>query len=456
MIGKRKLTIIWKVTLWYTIFFCILAIIMTTFTYLVSDKIMEKSVKDHLIHMVDEAADEIEYEDGVLEVDDEIDFLDQGVYLSIYDRDNEMLLGLLPKNYNPKKSISSDGIKKIIITGADWYIYEKITHVSDYGTVLIRGMVESGNGGSQTISTRVLLFVSPIIILIAIIGGYRLTRRAFRPIHQMRRTVEQISSGKDLTKRIGLGKGEDELYKLAEQFDQMFERLDEAFEREKQFTSDVSHELRTPVSVILSQCEYAMEQKNNKETKEALESIYHQTSRMSNMIGQLLTLARSDGGRERLSLEEIFISELVEVIVEELREKAERKQIRIEMEVEEELVLYGDEMMLIRFFTNLISNAIHYGRRGGWIKVVLKREEDKIKGFVQDNGIGIAKEEQDKIFRRFYQVDSARTSKEESNSGLGLAMVRWIATAHQGEVTVESEEGIGSTFPFWFPIYPIK
>lgn len=207
-----------------------------------------------------------------------------------------------------------------------------------------------------------------------------------------------------------------------------------------------------PVSVILSQCEYAMEQENGPETTEALQSIHNQTERMSKMIGQLLLLSRSDQGFVKLNLEEVLISELVEVIAEDAREKAVKKNIRIFTDIEEDIVIIGDETMLVRFFVNLISNAICYGKQDGWVKITLHKEGQQVTGSVEDNGIGIAQEEQEKVWRRFYQVDSSRTSNEDGNLGLGLSMVSWIAKAHGGNIKLESRLGEGSIFRFSLPV----
>ena len=421
----RRISIIWKVTIWYTLFLCILAVMVVSVTFLVSGRIIERTAKTELIDLIEELADEIEYEDGVLEADEEIDFLKNGVYLTIYDEENHLLMGTVPDNYDYNQTYSEATIETIVISQTKWYVYETHKSIPGYGMIAVRGLVEASEGlVNQLISTRVLMILSPIIILIAVIGGYIMTKQAFRPVNQMRQTVERISSGKDLTRRVNLGEGTDEIYKLGKTFDQMFERLEDAFEREKQFSSDVSHELRTPVSVILSQCEYALEQQNGTETTEALQSIYRQTKRMSRMIGQLLLLSRSDQGMVKLTMEEVNLSELLDVIVEEEREKAKKKDIVIHSEIMKNIVIQGDETMLVRFFVNLISNAICYGKEGGMVIVVLQRDGQMVHGAVEDNGIGIAAEEQEKIWRRFYQVDSSRQAKEEGNLGLGLSMVQ--------------------------------
>lgn len=449
----HRLSIIWKITIWYTIFLCLLAFMIVAVTYHVSGRIVKNSSRNHLISVVEEATELIEYDDGVLEIDDEMDFLNHGVYLSVYNQDNDLLLGVLPKNFESTDLYLAETVETITIAQEEWYLYEKEKELEDFGVVTMRGMVALTTGlENQSVTTKVLIFMSPLIIIVATVGGYLITKRAFLPVNQMRKTVEQISSGKDLTKRLNLGDEKDELYKLAKTFDQMFERLEDAFEREKQFTSDVSHELRTTVSVILSHCEYALEQQNGAETQKALQNIYQRTIRMSNMIGQLLVLSRSDQGFVMIQAEEVSISELLEVIVEDARERAKEKNIMIYTDIAENLIVQGDETMLVRFFMNLISNAICYGKEGGFVRVSLSKEEDCIVGAIQDNGIGIAEEEQEKIWRRFYQVSSSRTSTKDGGVGLGLSMVQWIAKAHGGDISVESKLGEGATFRFWIPV----
>lgn len=453
---RKRISIIWKVTLWYTAFLCIMALIIVSVTYLVSERILSNSSKEMLINKVQEVSQEIEYEEGQLEIDEDVDFVEKGIYISIFNSNEKLIHGFLPREVGSTLSFVNQKLRKISLS-EDWYVYDMIQEVPGYGIVTIRGMMPtSTNVGRTHVNVLVLLILAPIIIIIAIVGGYILTKRAFNPVKQMSKTVEQITSGNDLSKRVNLGEGEDELYRLGRLFDQMFERLEDSFEREKQFTADVSHELRTPVSVILSQCEYAMEFDNRKETKEALDSIHLQTVRMSNLIGQLLLLARSDMDSNKIQLEWVNLSDLLEVIVEDARERAQKKNINVHAMIEEGIAIKGEETLLMRFFMNLIMNAINYGKESGNIEIALYRENrgtdnESLVGYVSDDGIGIAEENKEKIWRRFYQVDPSRTAKEEGSLGLGLAMVRWIANVHHAEVWGESELGVGSTFFFRFP-----
>lgn len=453
---SKRISIIWKVTLWYTAFLCIMALMIVLITYLVSEQILRNSSKEMLINQVQKVYQDIEYDEGQLEVDEDIDFIEKGIYISIFNSEGNLIHGYLPKGVDTTLPFVNQELRKISLS-EEWYVYDMIQEVPNYGQVSIRGMMPTTtNVGRTHVNIIVLLVLAPLIIVIAIVGGYILTKRAFKPVKQMSKTVEQITSGNDLSKRVKLGEGDDELYRLGRLFDQMFERLEDSFEREKQFTADVSHELRTPVSVILSQCEYAMEFDNGKETKEALESIHQQTVRMSNLIGQLLLLARSDLNSNKIQLEWVNLSDLLEVIVEDARERAQKKNINVHAMIEEGIAIKGDETLLMRFFMNLIMNAINYGKESGNIEIALFREnrgtdQERLAGYVSDDGIGIAEENKEKIWRRFYQVDPSRTVKEEGSLGLGLPMVKWIASVHQAEVWGESELGVGSTFFFRFP-----
>lgn len=418
---------------------------------------MRNSSKDMLIKQVRNVFDDIEYDEGRLEIEEEDIFIEKGIYISVYDKNQQFIQGVLPKDVDQTLSFMNDELRKISLS-EEWYVYDLTREISEYGQITVRGMtLTTSNMGPIHVNFRVLMVLAPLIIVIATVGGYILTKRAFKPVKQMSKTVEQITSGNDLSKRVNLGKGDDELYRLGRTFDQMFERLEDSFEREKQFTSDVSHELRTPVSVILSQCEYARELENSEETKEALDSIYQQTKRMSNLISQLLLLARDELDADKIQFEWVNLSDLLEVIVEDAREKAGLKNINVHAMIEEGIAIKGDETLLMRFFINLIMNAIHYGKENGHIEIALYKEnrgtdKERLVGYVSDDGIGIAEDDKEKIFRRFYQVDPSRTVKEDGNLGLGLSMVKWIASVHHGEVWVESELGVGSTFLYQFPM----
>ena len=242
-----------------------------------------------------------------------------------------------------------------------------------------------------------------------------------------------------------MGEGQDELHQLAAGFNGMFERLDQAFEMEKQFTSDASHELRTPVAVILAQCELMMgEEKSPKEYQHALNVIERQSRKMSKLIQDLLMYTRLELKTDKYKKEQVSLSEIAESVCEDMA-LIRRKGITLTRQVQEGITCSGNQMLLTRLLVNLISNAYRYGKENGHILVKLEKNTGEIRLSVEDDGIGIAPEEQERIFRRFYQTDSSRTGE---GTGLGLSMVRQIAEFHGGTVQVESVPGKGSIFTF--------
>ena len=164
------------------------------------------------------------------------------------------------------------------------------------------------------------------------------------------------------------------------------------------------------------------------------------------MISQLLLLSRADQGRQQVQKERLNLSELTQMAAEEQEILAEEKDIRILTDIQPDIYARADESLYIRMLDNLISNAVSYGRKGGYVKVLLCEEGNMVRGAVEDDGIGIPGESLEKIWERFYRVDASRTGQE--HSGLGLSMVKWIVQAHGGEITVESQEGKGSRFVF--------
>ena len=246
---------------------------------------------------------------------------------------------------------------------------------------------------------------------------------------------------------------------MAETFDQMFNRLQEAFDREAQFTSDVAHELRTPLSAIRMQSEYSLKYLNlNEESKDILKNILEKSKKMSSLISELLMLARMDKKNQKLNIKNENLNEIIQLVIEVESNYAKEKNIKIIYDEKNDIFADVDRDMLTRVFINLISNAITYGNENGTIKITLDKIENesentdlqnsKIKCKIIDDGIGISSEHINKIWNRFYQVDSSRSS---DNSGLGLSIVKWIIEEHKGTIMVESELGKGTIFTFYLP-----
>lgn len=469
----KRLTLRWKLTLLYTFFMMILTVVMLGILFSLSSNAILDSAHRQLKDQVWEAIEDLEWEDGELEIDSDFLELEEGVYISVYNADGKMIGGRVPNRFTHEEELT-EGLRKISLEEEEWYVLDAVSEIEQYGPVFVRGMVSvSKEESSLAVTLHLSVILFPLMVLLTAGLGYLFIGHALRPVAKITATACEIYEKGDLSKRIGIDKKEeisalgetaekkkmcmcknrlykDEIYKLGETFDLMLERLERSFEKEKQFTSDVSHELRTPVAVILSQCEDLLEDENlSGEEERAIQVIQRKAQNMADMISQLLFLARADQNRQVIRKECLNLSMLTEIAVEEQQEIADQKKICIETEIEEDIEGYADETMFIRLWMNLIGNAVKYGREGGWIRVGIKKMDEKVVGYVEDNGIGIEKEKLPHIWERFYQAD---TSRSEKGSGLGLAMAKWIVEAHGGTISAKSIYGKGTNFTFSFPV----
>lgn len=425
----------------------------------VSNQVIQKTIRDGLVNTVERNVDEIEfyanleelqatpdvnhflsYAGGFLKIDD--DFLDEvnEVYTALYQSSGDLLYGEDPVAGALAQLRFIDGqIQSVKINGLTYYVFDRELSRQGLEHLWLRGMVAETQG-SQQISdiSHLSLVVLPSLLLLALIGGYVIAGRMLRPVQKISDAAAKIESGGDLKERIQLGPGKDEVHQLADRFNEMFSRLDKAFETQRQFTSDASHELRTPAAVILAQCELSLEmERTPKEYEDALRVIQRQGKKMSKLIGNMLDFTRLEQQSEIYTREDVDLSKLVSDLCEDMALIGERG-IRLEHTEEAQLHFYGNRELLSRLLTNLISNAYRYGKENGHIWVHLKAEEGEIVLSVTDDGIGIPEAEQEKIFQRFYQVDSSRT---DAGIGLGLSMAREIARFHGGTLTVNSGDG---------------
>ena len=446
----KRLSITLRVTLLYTLFMVLLAGLSLGFLFHAGAQSARQATLDRMQTMAEDSGRYLEVKDGQLDIDRDLEAFDDGVYLSLYDTAGVPLYGFVPRDFDNSVVFADAALRTVESGGRQWYLYDEQIEVEDYGPVWVRS-IAAADALESTLGTlwRTALLVLPVFVVLAAVCGYLLTRRAFAPVRQITQTAREIGAGNDLSRRIDLTGRKDEIYTLAAEFDAMFARLEEAFDREKQFTDDASHELRTPTAVILSQSEYALENTDPQgETRTALESIHTQAARMASLLSQLLMLARADKSRQVVQRETVDLSELAAMVAETEAEQAAGQNITVETDLEPGVTVQGDETLLMRLLINLTENAIHYGRPGGYVKLTLRRREGEAVGTVEDDGIGIAAEDQEKIWQRFWQADPARSG---GGAGLGLSMVRWIAAAHGGRVTVQSEPGKGSVFTFWIP-----
>ena len=308
-----------------------------------------------------------------------------------------------------------------------------------------------------------LLLGSLLTLAAALGGGYWVASRAMAPVRTITRAAREIGET-GLDKRLQL-KSRDELGELAATFDEMLDRLQAAFDRQRQFTADASHELRTPLTIVGIETDQALSRRRSPEEYErAIKVIKSENEFMAHLVNDLLTLARMDAGQTRLRLEALDLSDLALDNTERLTSLARVKNVELILGELPETPILGDRQFLSQALANLIENAIKYaGGRGGHVRIETGSRESggKRSAWVEvaDDGPGIAAEHLPRLFDRFYRVDKARTREEEEEngdkqpdgSGLGLSIVHWIIHAHNGEIRVRSEPGAGTTFEIELP-----
>lgn len=293
---------------------------------------------------------------------------------------------------------------------------------------------------------RTYLFMfAPLLLVVAAGGGYWLSRRALAPVDALVRTARDIS-GINLDRRLPKLETGDELQRLSDTLNEMLDRIEKVFLRITQFTADASHELRTPISLIRTEAELALRRSRDEaEYQESLRAILLEAERTTSVVEQLLTLARSDSGRETLHMESVNLSQLMRATQESWRQVAEIRDLQFSAEIAPDICVVGDAMALRKLADLLLDNALKYTPSPGVVQLSLRKAGEYALLAVCDSGPGIAESEQAKIFERFYRVDKAR-SREQGGTGLGLAIAKWIVAQHRGTISVKSELGAGSTF----------
>ncbi len=292
---------------------------------------------------------------------------------------------------------------------------------------------------------RIILSLSIFaIMIISATGGVIILNKSLTPVKDISATISRISES-SLSARIRVNDVPKELQIIASSFNHTINRLESAFNLQRQFTADASHELRTPLAVIMSQSEVALRKERTKaEYKSALADVMESAEKMSATVQKLLTLTRLSAGTINLNPGTINISDIIRDSTRLVRPLSDQKGIHMEVQqLSEPSLVLGDRAALLELFTNLLDNAIKYNVPHGKILVSIRKEGEFIVSVIQDTGIGIPEGDLDKVFRRFYRVDQSR-SKKIDGSGLGLSICDGIVKLHHGRIEIKSALGKGT------------
>lgn len=349
---------------------------------------------------------------------------------------------------------TSYGFHKIGTDGADFwagYYASAIVENSEIiGVAVFSQSTQDVVSNINSIKQNYTIIYWVAVLAVAIIS-YFLTSHLSRPLEQLREGAMAITVG-DFKKRVQI-EGKDEIAELGKAFNTMTARLEDVDKQRSEFVSNASHELKTPLTSmkILTESILYQEQVPEEIYKDFLSDINGQIDRMTSLINDLLLMTRIESGDNGAKMEEAELGELVQNVVDTLGPIAEQKDILLTYTSRQPVCAKCFPRRLSQAIRNLVENAIKYTGEGGSVQVSLKKDAHFAYIAIADTGEGIAKEELDRIFERFYRVDKAR-ARETGGSGLGLYLVRSIAVMHGGRVDVESEKGKGSVFTLVLPL----
>jgi heavy metal sensor kinase len=441
-----------RLTAWYVAFFSVLFLLFSLFLYGVLARSLQLRLDQALTSEAEVTAgllaDELEEmhgDVGKASVEAVSEMQMQGTPVAIF-QGSRMLaasgpvpgpeLAALAKLTPSNAVISSHGARVAV------------HHMAPYA-ILAYGSLEPIAANLRLVR-ETLLFGTPLMLLLAGLGGYLLATHGIAPLRWMAEQARQIS-GSNLHRRLEIGNAAEELQLLAASFNELLSRLDQSFEGMRRFVADASHELRTPLSVIRGEADVALSQERSaSEYRESLAIVLDESRRLSRLVDDLLNLARADSGRVKLQVEEFYFNELVADCCRALEPLAAARRIRLECAGETDTPFRGDEQLLRRLVLNLLDNAIRYTPAGGTVAAAIEAEAHGVRLRISDTGPGIPADAASHIFERFYRVDRART-REDGGFGLGLSIVKWIAETHHGAVELDSRPEQGTTFTVTLP-----
>lgn len=339
----------------------------------------------------------------------------------------------------------------ITINGSLWRTHTSPI-VDSSGQVVGSIQVAQSLSTINTASKNLLLALigcSVFAITGAVFISHWSAKRMIRPIEDLTHAASRIAGTSDLSTRLTWNGPHDELGRLISVFNRMMERLQHLFTVQQGFIHDVSHELRTPLTGAIGHLD--LMRRYGADT-ESLEAMHSDMTRMSRLVNDLIMLARADYGGVTVAPTLLDSDTLVMDAMQALKPVAEGKGVRLKLEHLEPLRVFADPHHVRHLLLHVIGNAIKFTPEGGSVTIAVQRVDQMARIEVIDTGIGIAQEHLERIFDRFYQVDTSRTQDGTAGFGLGLSLARWIAEAHGGSVDVRSQVGVGTTFSIHLPI----
>ena len=440
----RLITLRWKMTVWYTLMALVLLLGFSAGLYFVARRSLEVALVNEMKLAQTQLIAQLENEDGEFEYENEVPVSSLVGYLFTNEKGETLLSSAKSPPTISLNPWDEGAVRHIILEGQRFLLMDSRLADEENFPVHVR-MTASLRDVDRTLQTirTVSYMIIPLMTAMAVFGGLVISRRSLRPIRSIITSARVITAG-GLSQRIPQTAVKDEVGELITTVNQMLSSLEAAFEREKRFTSDASHELRMPVSVVMAYAESLLaDARISPDDRQAVQTILSESRHMEKIITQLLMITRGQAGRYPLCLEEVALAEIVRSVGEQYADLMREKNISLEADIPPELIVKADQSLLSQMLLNLVENAVKYGRQDGYVRISAEMLENRVCIKVCDNGVGIPARSLPHLFERFYRVD---TSRDRSGTGLGLSISSWIAAAHGGEISVESEPGQGSCF----------
>jgi two-component system OmpR family sensor kinase len=479
--GVRRLPIRWQITFWFSgllavvLVFFGLALYFTLQTDLLTriDESLKRRATE--VRLRFEGMTQVANLDSLqvakaLESNPLDEFADPGLYVQVLDEQGKVIgdsssLGQARLPIDPALVLAAlngqTSTGETVIANERVRIYYQALLVNNE----VIGVMEVGESLKPYTDTlnriRLYLIIGGVVaLLISLVGGWLVTRRALRPVVRVSEIARRIAATRDFEERIpqhpNLKGQHDEISELAATFNQMLEELGRVFDVHRQFMADTSHELRTPLTIIQGNLDLLKRGLPPSEAAEAVDETGEEAARLSRLVSDLLMLAQADAGM-MVERTEIDLAAVVRRSFNRATQLAENqgKPLKLSIDRLAPARVMGDEYRLDQAIFNLLDNAVRYTQQGEIRLSMVVEHHGNNQGqaiiLVKDSGPGIAPEHLDHLFKRFYRVDKAR-SRALGGTGLGLAIVKYIVEAHSGRVQVESQFGVGSTFKVIIPL----
>jgi heavy metal sensor kinase len=443
-----------RLTLWYLVAIALLLLVFGTVAYYLLSKNLYRNLDESLRARVIELQGSIKFEGNQVLFDQKVNEL-----VLIYDADGALVQRLGPNvkfsNIGETVQQALFGISSFVSAeteeGPNVRLYAAPYNVDSHTRVaIVVGRLPNDILSMLAVFRMVMLNASVLVVLLAGIGGWFLAGWTLKPVERISEIARGIGES-DLSRRIDV-ETDDELGRLASTLNGMIGRLEEAFTKQRRFVADASHELRTPLAVIQAESSLVLEKPRDPgEYRRSLEIVSQEVAYMSEVVGKLLVLARSDAGFEPVNFQDVNITDLLTEISQDIEALAQEKSLQISLGPMDGLTIKGDRVKLRQLFLNILDNALRYTPSGGTITGSVVRKDGQAVVSIGDTGIGIPEEHLPFIFDRFYRVDRVRTDGE-GGTGLGLSIATAIVKMHGGSIEVESPAGGGTTFRILLPL----